>query len=81
MLGDSGGPTVWKDKSDNNKAYIVGVISQGGDYQKLCKLPPNQQHSKVTISATVSKKVSKWIRKIIKEDGGTENNCICMWNK
>ena len=77
LSGDSGGPTVWIDKSDN-KAYIVGVISQGGDFQKLCKLKPNQQHSKATISATVSKKVSKWIRKITKGDGGTENNCCVL---
>ena len=74
--GDSGGPTVWKDKSDSNRAYIVGVISHGARDKEMCKLPPNQQHSKATIHATVSKEVSEWISKIVEKDGDA---CLVHW--
>ena len=31
--GDSGGPFLWEDKSDNNKAYVFGIILTPG---KVC---------------------------------------------
>ena len=36
----------------------------------MCKIPANQEHSKATVHATVSKEVSKWIREIVKANGG-----------
>ena len=76
LTGDSGGPTVWKDKSDSNRAYIVGVISHGARDKEMCKLPPNQLHSKATIHATVSKEVKEWITKIVKKDADA---CLVHW--
>ena len=71
LTGDSGGPTVWIDRSSSDyKAYIVGVISRGGIDEIMCKIPANQQHSQATLHATVSKEVSEWIRKIVEKDGG-----------
>ena len=69
LTGDSGGPTVWIDKS-SDKAYIVGVISRGAIPEIMCKIPANQQHSQATLHATVTKEVSEWIRKIVEKDGG-----------
>ena len=61
LPGDSGGPTVWKDKS--GRAYIIGVLSKSTTYEYLCNIPANQQHRAASITSTVSKEISKWIEK------------------
>ena len=37
--GDSGGPVIWDDEKDQDRSYLMGVISQG---QGLCFQDPSK---------------------------------------
>ena len=38
--GDSGGPVIWDDEKDQDRSYLMGVISQG---QGLCFQDPSKK--------------------------------------
>ena len=59
--GDSGGPTMWKDKNDKNRFYLMGII-EGGSLliDEKCGVPENNFF--FTIATTVPGKVLNWIK-------------------
>ena len=59
--GDSGSPTMWKDKKDNNRFYLMGIIESGSELiDEKCGLPKNNFFT--SIATTVPGKVLSWIK-------------------
>ena len=58
--GDSGGPTIWEDKKDKKRAYLLGIIQSSSVDQKTCGLARNGFYA--TITTTVPGKVLRWIK-------------------
>ena len=52
--GDSGGPVIWEDKNDQNRAYLMGIVSRGDG--GCGKGDPAKPRRDVWI-----KKLSKWL--------------------
>ena len=52
-MGDSGGPLLWQDKDDSDRAYLVGILSQ---MHGKCQDP-----TKYSVATYVSGKIFKWI--------------------
>ena len=56
--GDSGGPVIWEDKNDLNRAYLMGIASQ--KHGLGCGISPNKPSKFALIPAP---NVLDWIVK------------------
>ena len=60
--GDSGGAAIWEDSKDQNRKYLIGIISlDDGECGETTPTTP-------TIYAAISKKVADWLHKKINPD-------------
>ena len=60
--GDSGGAAIWEDGRDQNRKYLIGIISlDDGECGGTTPTTP-------TIYAAISKKVADWLHKEINPD-------------
>ena len=58
--GDSGGPTIWEDKKDKKRAYLLGIMKSSSVDQNTCGLAMNNFYA--TIATQVPGKVIRWIK-------------------
>ena len=67
-----GGPAIWEDRDDHNRAYVIGIISMM--QFDICGDEPLHKPTIPNIFAAIPGKVSKWIHKNIKEDLECDGN-------
>ena len=57
---DSGGPTIWEDKKDKKRAYLLGIIKSSSADPNACESAMNNFYA--TIATKVPGKVLKWVK-------------------
>ena len=57
-FGDSGGPAIWEDTNDRNRAYLVGIIFMGSN--TICGIIPTNKFLS-SQAVTVPGRVYAWV--------------------
>ena len=69
--GDSGSPIFWEDKTDNDKTYLMSVVSKGSNANGMC----NSNKKYLPTSGVWVPAIQDWISTV----GGPELNECSPW--